>query len=77
MTNDADSLVVAFATLDGVAIPRAHFGEAQQYEIYRITADDAMWLESVTNPKAVKGMVPGPTTTMQTVVARVPVSVGY
>jgi len=55
MTNDADGLIVAFATVDGVAIPKAHFGEAQQYEIYRIKADDATWLESVTNPHAGEG----------------------
>jgi len=55
MTNDANSLIVAFATLDGVVIPKAHFGEAHQYEIYRITADDATRLESVTNPKAREG----------------------
>ena len=55
MTKDADSLVVAFATLDGAAMPKAHFGEAQQYEIYRITADDSVRLESVINPKPGEG----------------------
>ena len=55
MTNDADSLIVAFATVDGIAVPRVRFGEAKQYEIYRITADDAMRLESVANPKAGEG----------------------
>jgi predicted Fe-Mo cluster-binding NifX family protein len=55
MADDGDGLIVAFATLDGAAIPKAHFGEAQQYEIYRITTDDATRLESVTNPKAGEG----------------------
>jgi predicted Fe-Mo cluster-binding NifX family protein len=55
MPDNGDSLIVAFATLDGAAIPKAHFGEAKQYEIYRITAHNATRLESVTNPKAGEG----------------------
>lgn len=55
MTKDADSLIIAFATVDGVTIPKAHCGEAQPFEIYRLTASDATRLESVTNLTAGEG----------------------
>jgi predicted Fe-Mo cluster-binding NifX family protein len=51
MNEPLDSLVVAFATSDGFEIPRAHFGEARRYEIYRISSESTMWLDSVVNPK--------------------------
>jgi len=51
MADDENSLVVAFATLDGTTLPKEHFGEARQYEIYRITADSTTKLESVINPR--------------------------
>jgi predicted Fe-Mo cluster-binding NifX family protein len=55
MNEEADSLVVAFSTLDGFSISKIHFGEAVQFEIYRISAETSQKLESLINPHATEG----------------------
>lgn len=54
MAETIENLIVAIATLDGSQVPRSHFGQAQQYEIYRLSRDGATKLQSVANPHARK-----------------------
>jgi len=48
---ERSGLVVVFATLDGDAIPKGHFGEAPQFDFYRLTADSATRVGSMINPR--------------------------
>lgn len=48
---ESSGLVVAFATLDGDAIPKGHFGEAPRFDFYRLTAVSATRVGTVTNPR--------------------------
>jgi predicted Fe-Mo cluster-binding NifX family protein len=52
MSEDTDDLLVAFATSDGISIPKGHFGEAPRFEIYRLSATSAIKVDSVGSPHA-------------------------
>jgi len=52
MAEPIENLIVAIATRDGSQMPKSHFGQAQQFEIYRLSRDGATKLQSAANPHA-------------------------
>lgn len=52
MTETVENLIVAIATEDGVSMPKSHFGEALQFEIYSVSAGGAEKRQTVRNPHA-------------------------
>jgi predicted Fe-Mo cluster-binding NifX family protein len=50
MEQNIEDLIVAVATVDGAQMPSSHFGQAPQYEIYRVSRVGATRLQSVANP---------------------------
>ena len=49
--NENITLLVAFATRDGDAIPKGHFGEAPRFDIYRLSETMVERVASVHNPR--------------------------
>jgi predicted Fe-Mo cluster-binding NifX family protein len=55
MGGNSESLIVAFASGGATDLPKRHFGEARQFDLYRLAPAGADWIRTVANPYADTG----------------------
>lgn len=52
MVTDAETLIIAVATVDGDSMPKGHFGEAARFDLYRVGPATAERLRTIANRHA-------------------------